>query len=203
MKYLQLAVGLSGSQSPKIRTSLHWCMMHDEIPAVRVESVVAFKSLGFVDNNLDVKEWLITLLQTDPSEEVKKEAEKALVEAGIILPATNSSDDAGGDKINSLLGRIPPDLALPFPNVLEGKTAEEIETFLRESLIEDKEHLDVINQVRLLAKKDKVLQQVQHEERHSGILPKLHLDLNFDKDHIPNLKAIHCGRKKPKAYPTF
>jgi hypothetical protein len=167
-------------------------MMHDEVPAVRAEAIVAFKNLGFIESHSAGKEWLITLLQTDTSDAVKKEAEKVLVESGVILPSTN--EEFGGD-LSSLLARIPANLSLPFPNILGGKSKEEVEIFLRDSLIEDKEQSDVINQVRLLAKKEKVLQQVEHEERHSGILPKLEFDVNFDQDHIPNLKAIHNGQK--------
>ena len=175
-------------------------MMHDENPVVRAEAVLAFRNLGYVESDSVVRDWLITLMQTDTSDAVKKEAEKVLVEVGILLPATNASEDMVGDFINSLTSRLPANLALPYPNILQGKTKEEVEIFLRDSLIEDKEQSDVINQVRLLAKKEKVLQQVQHEERHSGILPKLQLDLNLDQDHIPDLKAIHIQRKPPKAY---
>jgi hypothetical protein len=178
-------------------------MMHDEVPAVRAEAVVAFKNLGFVDSYYAGKEWLITLLQTDTSDTVKKEAEKVLVESGIMLPATNLSEESGGEMMSSLLARIPAQLCLPFPNILLGKSREEVEIFLRDALIEDKEQLDVIKQVRLLSKKEKVIQQVQHEERHSGILPKLHLDLTFDQDHIPNLKEIHHkGHQASNAHST-
>lgn len=178
---------------------MHWCVLHDKVPAVRAEAIIAFKNLGFIESFAAVKEWLITILQTDTSEAVKKQAEKALVESGVMLPATNFSEELGGDMMSSLLARIPANQSLPFPNILGGRSKEEVEIFLRDSLIEDKEQSDVINQVRFLAKKEKVLEQVQHEERHSGILPKLQLDLTFDKDHIPNLKAIHAGRKASKS----
>jgi hypothetical protein len=118
-----------------------------------------------------------------------------------MLPATNLTEESGGEMMSSLLARIPAHLCLPFPNILQGKSKEEVEIFLRDALIEDKEQLDVINQVRLLSNKETVIQQVQHEERHSRILPKLHLDLTFDQDHIPNLKDIHNGHHSSKAHP--
>ena len=198
------ALGLTKCTAPKNRASLNWSLMHDPHPSVRAEAIHAFKTLGCVQNDSAVRDWFITLLQTDVSDAVKREAEKVLVEFGVILPATNGLDEYRSDNGSSeynrtpqgLNGRIPPHLSLPFPHILSGKTPEEIGIYLRDSLIEDKEQLDVIQQVKLLAKKEKVIEQVNYEARHSGVLPKLEIDLDMAKAYIPNLKSIHQSPKR-------
>ena len=105
-------------------------MMHDENPSVRAEAISAFEKLGYVNDDSSVRDWLLTLLQTDTSELVVKEAEKVLVQYGVILPSTNTTDGNISDIHISLANRIPAHLLLPFPNILSGKTKEEVEIFL-------------------------------------------------------------------------
>ena len=198
---MQKGLGLSNLKAPKLRAALIWHLVNDPSPIVRTETIHAFTNLGYFPEDPTIRDWFITLLQRDESDIVKAETERLLVEAGVILPS-NSHDESLGSSISGYpkkgidLARIPASLSLPYPHILSGKTQDEIEIFLRESLIEDKEAQDVIDQVRSMATKDKVLEQVNFQDRHSGKLPKLQVDLNLGRTFRPNLKAIH------KAHPA-
>ncbi len=191
-----------------MRTSLSWTLIHDPSPSVRIESIYAFKNLGYLENDTGVRDWLLTMIQQDESDTVRRVLEFVLVEMGVLLPAavdlsndsreSSHSEAATAAFAAAILTRIPAHLSLPYPHLLTGRSKDEVDIYLRDSLIEDKEALEVIQKVKHLAAKDKVIEQVLYLDRNSGVLPKVQVDLDMNKTFNPDLKGIHDAHKKKK-----
>lgn len=148
------------------------------------------------------------MIQQDESDTVRRVLEFVLVDMGVLLPAAVdfSSDTKESSPLESasaaftaaILSRIPAHLSLPYPHLLTGRSKDEVGIYLRDSLIEDKEALEVIQKVKHLAAKDKVIEQVLYLDRNSGILPKVQVDLDINKTFRPDLQGIHDAHKKKK-----
>jgi HEAT repeat protein len=142
-----LALGQCKSKQPKNRALLTWAIIHDPSPTVRAEALHALRYLGLIVEDASIKDAVTTVYLTDSCDMVRKEAEKAMHEGTI----KEGDENAFGFL---LLNRV------PFPHILNGKTVEEVDIFLRKGLVQDKEQSDVISQVKNLTEKTKVIQEV-------------------------------------------
>ena len=110
-----------------MRSSLNWTLIHDTSPSVRIESVYAFKNLGYLENDTGVRDWLLTMIQQDESDTVRRVLEFVLVDMGVLLPAAvdvsseiNDSsplESASTAFTAAILSRIPAHLSLPYPHL--------------------------------------------------------------------------------------
>ncbi|KAI8924774.1 hypothetical protein BC831DRAFT_463585 [Entophlyctis helioformis] len=239
--YAIKALGYTQCKEPKNRETLNWALHHDHHPVVRAEAIRAVANLNLIMDDQTIREGVFTLLETDKSDKVKKEAERVLVANGLIFSGLIDGD-ANGDKkevtvINSGNGAgvggagmsgMPSQLAGgnggnlasgttgspadgsgggpsnatritthslgPYPHILTGATAEQVEIFLRESLIGDKELSAAINQVRELATKDSIMAEVQYVLKTSDDPIDLGLDLQIDAEFMPMISDEHRAK---------
>ncbi|KAJ2998327.1 HEAT repeat-containing protein 4 [Globomyces sp. JEL0801] len=173
--YAIKALGLSTCTDGKTRECLNWALQHDTHPAVRAEAVRAVYNLGLINEDQSIKNGVMTLMTTDSSDKVKKEAERVLVLAGVIFPNINNSEDNSEMRI-----KVDGTQVKPYPHILGDKTTEEVEIYLRQSLITEKEQQEVINQVRNLTTQDQMLDEVTklEAEGEKSIVEGLDLDQN-------------------------
>ncbi|KAJ3108233.1 HEAT repeat-containing protein 4 [Phlyctochytrium planicorne] len=82
--YSVRAIGLSKCKEPRIREAFHWCLNHDLDPAVRIEAIKAAKDLNMVQENQYIRDSVLILYEMDKVEEVRKEAERSLIAAGVL-----------------------------------------------------------------------------------------------------------------------
>ena len=114
----------------------------------------------------------------DSNEQVRLLAENALKSYSLL----GNQKDGMQESINELNKTHKTSLLtsnLPYPHILNGRSNEEIQIFLKDSLIEDKEQLDVIHQVKMLADKETIMKQVLLQDRLCDKMPTLDVDLNL------------------------
>ncbi|KAI9366696.1 hypothetical protein DFJ73DRAFT_955603 [Zopfochytrium polystomum] len=88
------AIGYSKCCEPRICESLHWCLNHDSSPSVRIEAVRAAASLGLLLRDPTIRESVLMMSEMDRSAEVRREAERKLIDNGglmLVLPSTASN----------------------------------------------------------------------------------------------------------------
>eukprot|EP00842_Homolaphlyctis_polyrhiza_P003775 jgi/Hompol1/4399/HPOL_001049-RA len=195
-------------KEPKNRETLNWALHHDPHPVVRAEAIRAISNLSLITEDQTIKEAVFTLLETDKSDRVKREAERVLVACGLIFSNLLDSDSIaakmgesssgaagaamggpGGSMVGAGTGvmsggapgamgvgtpssltnattsntaRITNHSTGPYPHILSGATPEEVDIFLRDSLIGEKELTAAIDQVRNLATKESIMAEVQY-----------------------------------------
>jgi hypothetical protein len=107
----QLALGISGCQSLKLKETLAWLLAHEPHPHVKTEAIKACRFVMRQSSECtNIKDYLIILLQSESSNEiVKKEAEKALASIGIqsnvpprAIPQSSGEDSLSSSKSGSL-----------------------------------------------------------------------------------------------------
>ncbi|RKO88378.1 hypothetical protein BDK51DRAFT_29858 [Blyttiomyces helicus] len=221
--YAVKALGLSKCREPKNREALRWALHHDPNPSVRAEAIRASKTLGLINDDQDTRDAVFTLMETDRSESVRREAESTLVAAGLIFPAGMMEGDPASASASGAVaiasaapvtpagptvgtggpanasGRINTAPAVPYPHILAGRPPDECDTFLRESLVGDRETAAVIAQVRALASCDAVIAEVAELERNSDQLSDLGLDLDYGAQSVPDVAAIHARNRRRRA----
>ncbi|KAJ3148516.1 HEAT repeat-containing protein 4 [Geranomyces michiganensis] len=214
--YAVKAIGVLQNTDPQVHAALRCALYHEPHVSVRAEAIDAALKLGILAQDKELQEAVFTLMETDPSQAIRKEAEKALIAAGTIAPIPTVLDAAAGaigDTLNPPVERSASAAAvaaaaaaaaaaistpgaaqmIPYPHILANRTADEVDVFLRKSLVTEKELDDVMDQVRDLADQNYVTQEVAEipgeEEDEDGA--------DFH-DHMPDLKAIHGQKHKPK-----
>ena len=107
------------------------------------------------------------MLSSDPSERIQKEAERILIQAGVLFPnmSSNTGDVGMAEQERGSLKheqRVTVDgqIVSPYPHLLLNRSQEEVEIYLRESLIGNDEVKSVIDQVEKLSSKAAVMAQV-------------------------------------------
>lgn len=165
-----------------MREALNWALQHDSHPTVRTEAIRAVYNLGLIQEEQLIKDGVLTLLTTDKSDRVRKEAEKTLVIAGIIFPT-----DTGNDTITTVDGTLPS----PYPHILGDKSEQEVAIFLRQTLVGEKESSSVIDQVRSLSTKEAVLKHVDEVKWRSNQVVVDGLDLQYDGPFTPLVEELH------------
>jgi predicted TPR repeat methyltransferase len=85
----------------------------------------------------------------------------------------------------------------PYPHILAGKNAAEVEMFLRSELIGEKELVAVIDQLRVLGKKESIMANVEGVIRNDDDGFFGSYDLNYASEHIPQTSEIHNFNYNP------
>lgn len=80
----------------------------------------------------------------------------------------------------------------PYPHILAGKSEAEVEMFLRDELVGEKELGSVINQLRDLGKKESIMAKVEGVLK-TEVALEAGFDLKYDNKFSPKLKEIHSG----------
>ncbi|KAJ1344917.1 hypothetical protein BSLG_000432 [Batrachochytrium salamandrivorans] len=119
--YAIKALGYSGSKELKNRETLTWALYHDPHEVVRAEAIQAVARLDLVTKDKTIKEAVLTLLKTDKSENVKKEAEKALFAYGSIFSNLVDTDTPAVDERSEVL-------EVPYTIGVDGLKVPAIET---------------------------------------------------------------------------
>jgi hypothetical protein len=185
-----IAIGLSKSKPAKVRETLNWALQHDTHPAVRAEAIRAVSNLGLIQEE-QLKNGVMTLLTADSCEKVRREAEKALSKCSVIYKTV--SDDSREVQIT-----VDGNPVNPYPHILSEKTKEEAQIFLRNSLVNDQEATNVIDQVRSLSTKEAIFKQVEEMSVNTDQVQVHGLDLDFDATFRPSVKEIHKFATKKK-----
>ncbi|KAJ3163789.1 HEAT repeat-containing protein 4 [Geranomyces variabilis] len=206
--YAVKAIGVLQNTDPQVHAALRCALYHEPHVSVRAEAIEAALKLGILAQNKELQEAVFTLMETDPSQAIRKEAEKALVATGLIAPLAAVLDaaaaGASGDALNPSNERSASAAAavsapgsarmIPYPHILANRTADEVDVFLRTSLVTEKELDDVMDQVRDMAGQNRVVQEVadipgeeEDEEGADGL-----------DDHMPDLKSIHGKKPRPR-----
>ncbi|KAI8620421.1 hypothetical protein BC830DRAFT_1099132 [Chytriomyces sp. MP71] len=82
--YAIKAIGLSKCREPRIRESLYWSLIHDPSASVRAEAIHATVELGLLAVDAHLRESVQILMEADRDEDVRREAERVLVEGGFV-----------------------------------------------------------------------------------------------------------------------
>ncbi|KAJ3175970.1 HEAT repeat-containing protein 4 [Geranomyces variabilis] len=217
--YAVKAIGVLQNTDPQVHAAIRCALYHEPHVSVRAEAIEAALKLGILVQDKELQEAVFTLMETDPSTAIRKEAEKALVATGLIAPLAAVLDAAaggGGDALDPAMERSAsasvvavaaaaaaaaaavsaPGSArmIPYPHILANRTADEVDVFLRTSLVTEKELDDVMDQVRDMAGHDRVVQEVAEipgeEEDEDGV--------DGLDDHMPDLKSIHGKKPRPR-----
>ncbi len=183
-------MGACKCKSSKIREALNWALQHESTSTVRIQAIHSALQLGLIQEDQLIKHGVLTLLTSDGSEKVRKEAEKALVIAGIIFPSIGT-DEGKNDTRMTVDGQS----IGPYPHLLGDKMPQEIEIYLRNSLIGEKEIVEVIDQVHKLSTKDAVMSHV--EDMNSSDIGVNRLDLQYDASFLPS--TYYRKQKKEKS----
>ncbi|KAI9105372.1 hypothetical protein DFS34DRAFT_681610 [Phlyctochytrium arcticum] len=93
-----LAIGMTQNTDTQVRETLRCCLYHEPHASVRAEAIQAAYKLGLLGSSKDIQEAVFTLMETDRVPAVKKEAEHALVVAGLIFPTSIMDGDGGGSR---------------------------------------------------------------------------------------------------------
>ncbi|KAJ3146135.1 HEAT repeat-containing protein 4 [Geranomyces variabilis] len=205
--YAVKAIGVLQNTDPQVHAALRCALYHEPHVSVRAEAIEAALKLGILAQNKELQEAVFTLMETDPSQAIRKEAEKALVASGLIAPLAavlDAAAGASGDALNPSSERSASAAAavsapgsarmIPYPHILANRTADEVDVFLRTSLVTEKELDDVMDQVRDMAGQNRVVQEVAdipgEEEDEDGA--------DGLDDHMPDLKSIHGKKPRPR-----
>ncbi|KAL2915241.1 HEAT repeat-containing protein 4 [Polyrhizophydium stewartii] len=253
--YAIKALGCSGCKEPKNRETLNWAVHHDPHAAVRAEAIRAIAQLGLIADDQAMREAVFTLLETDKSDRVRREAERVLLACGLIFSnlvetdtaaakidsaaAASAAAGAGGGAAGGAMGmpntgaplgqgaaapttgaapqsasnasggmsapgtsgggpsnRLTNHSTGPYPHILAGATPTEVEIFLRDSLVGDRECTAAINQVRELATKESIMAEVKYVLKTSDDPIDMGLNLQYNDEFMPRVESIHKERAK-------
>ena len=176
-------MGYSKSRSAKVSECLNWALMYDSNPIVRIEALQAVHQLGVLQEDMALRNSALTLLTADPSKKVQQEAEKILILAGILYPNIDSGDTGKRDQRVTVDGQI----VSPYPHLLQNHAQEEIDIYLRESLVGADEVNSVIDKVGKLSNKAAVMAEVNESGFHS-------MGMRLDIDMITSTKTFRKGK---------
>ncbi|KAI9197346.1 armadillo-type protein [Polychytrium aggregatum] len=261
--YAVKAVGLSRCKESKIREALLYFLYHEPEAPVRVEAARSIGELGLLEIDAAFKDALVTVIETDKSEMVRKEAQAVLVQARAITtetiggaPSGTSAPSSAGDRaaghsghpghpghpghsghsghepgdtqahhpggggmfsshpsatltesnntlssMSSLRGSTlfptaPTARPVPFPHILSGRSEAEVDIFLRDELVGEKEQRAVIEQVENMTTKGQVIAEVLQLDALSAYMEESGLDLVFGAEHSPMVHEIHHPRRR-------
>ncbi|KAJ3170128.1 HEAT repeat-containing protein 4 [Irineochytrium annulatum] len=83
-RYAVKAIGVLKCKEPRIKEALHWCLDHDRSGSVRSEAIRATKELNLVLEDQSLRDSILTIMEMDRVEEVRREAERVLIMSGVI-----------------------------------------------------------------------------------------------------------------------
>ncbi|KAJ3022560.1 HEAT repeat-containing protein 4 [Thoreauomyces humboldtii] len=214
--YAVKAVGNQGNVDPQVRAALRCVLYHDPHSSVRAEAIESAHKLGLLSHVKELQEAVYTLLETDASLPVRKEAERTLIAVGLIGPSltlaeaavlassepTSSSKDSLANTL-SAPSQLPtsssssrPQIMIAYPHILANRPPSEVEVFLRTSLVAEKELEAVIDQVREMAGQSRVTAEVAEIPEAEEELDE---DLERPDDHMPDIKSIHGHKARKRA----
>jgi hypothetical protein len=184
---INAALGLSHDTSTKIKEALSWTMQYDPHPGVRMEAIRAIEKLGLAPN---FREKLMTILLIDKSDKVRLAAENVLCMIGVLYPGF---EDNGTDKRKTTDGET----VKPYYSIVKDEPEESIDSFLRHSLVGDKEMAEVLEKVQYLSTKDQVMKQIEGSFGYKDT-DSNGLQLQYDEPFHPSTKI-----QKSKHYLVF
>jgi hypothetical protein len=91
--------------------------------------------------------------------------------------------------------KVPSMVGGPLPTQLQGHDLDEVEIYFRNSLVGEREHLAVIEQVKKISSRSHVLKEVRLMEKESPTLPHFELDLDYHKP-VSEKKLLEEWNKK-------
>ncbi|KAJ3242624.1 HEAT repeat-containing protein 4 [Chytriomyces hyalinus] len=83
--YAIKAIGLCQCREPRIRETLYYSLVHDASASVRAEAIHATVQLGLLHPDVQLRETIHVLMETDRDDNVRIEAERVLTRGGYIM----------------------------------------------------------------------------------------------------------------------
>ncbi|KAJ3414671.1 HEAT repeat-containing protein 4 [Chytridiales sp. JEL 0842] len=106
--YAVKALSRSNCREPRVREAMHWCLNHERSSTVRAEAIRATFELDLIPDDVRLKNSILTILDMDKEEPIRREAARVLAAAGVITiddaksrnktntPAVNLAKSADG-----------------------------------------------------------------------------------------------------------